>query len=110
MRDLGAGTKIEVGKHSEWHLFGLTFNADTIIATLIASAIVVGVGLYVRMRITSGVPSGVQLFFESVTSFLRAQVEAGIGVRIAPFLVPLSMALFFFILVCNWIVVLPLHH
>lgn len=105
-----AAETIEVGKHSEWHVFGLTLHADTILGTLLAAAIVLGLGLYVRAKITSGVPNGVQLFFESVTTFLRNQVETSIGVRVAPFLVPLSVVLFVFILICNLIVVLPLHH
>lgn len=107
---LAADQKIEVGKHSEWHVFGMTLHADTILGTLFAAAVVVGLGLYVRAKITPGKPNGVQLFFEGVTNFLRNQIETSIGVRTAPFLVPLSIALFVFILACNWIVALPLHH
>jgi F-type H+-transporting ATPase subunit a len=107
---LAAETTIEVGHHVEVHFLGLTLNIDTIIGTLFAAAIVVGLGFYVRAKVTSGVPNGPQLFFESVTNFLRAQVETSIGVRTAPFLLPLAIALFVFILAANWIVVLPLHH
>jgi F-type H+-transporting ATPase subunit a len=108
---LAAGdTKIEVGVHSEWNLFGLSVHADTILSTLVASALLLGLGFYVRAKITSGVPNGPQLFFESVTQFLRDQIETSIGVRTAPFLVPLSIGLFLFILFCNWMVILPLHH
>jgi len=110
MSILGAGATIEVGQHSTWRILGLTLHADTIIATLIAAAVVVGLGFFVRAKITSGTPNGVQLLFESVTGFLRNQIEAGIGVATAPFLLPLSITLFVFILACNWIVVLPLHH
>jgi F-type H+-transporting ATPase subunit a len=107
---LAAETTIEVGVHSEWHVFGLTLHADTILGTLVAAAIVVGLGLYVRSKITSGVPNGPQLFYEAVTKFLRDQVESSIGMRTAPFLLPLAITLFVFILACNWIVALPLHH
>ncbi len=105
-----AATDVEVAKHSEFQLFGMTMHLDTILGTLLAAAVVIGLGFFVRAKITSGVPNGVQLFFESVTSFLRNQIETGIGVRTAPFLVPLSVTLFMFILAANWIVVLPLHH
>ncbi|MGH3758167.1 F0F1 ATP synthase subunit A [Actinophytocola sp.] len=105
-----AAETIEVGVHSEWHVFGMTLHADTILGTLVAAAVVVALGFWVRARVTAGVPSGPQLFFEGVTKFLRDQIETSIGVRTAPFLVPLSIALFVFILVCNWLVVLPLHH
>lgn len=105
-----AATEVEVGKHSEWHVFGMTLHADTILGTLFAAAVVVGLGLYLRAKVTSGAPGGIQLFFEGITSYLRNQIETSIGVRTAPFLVPLSIGLFVFILACNWIVVLPLHH
>jgi F-type H+-transporting ATPase subunit a len=107
---LAAETKIEVGHHAKVTFLGMTLNIDTILATLLAAAIVVALGFYVRAKITSGSPNGAQLFFEGVTNFLRNQIETSIGVRTAPFLVPLSIALFVFILVCNWLVVLPLHH
>lgn len=105
-----AATNIQVGEHPEWHVFGLTLHADTIIGTLIAATIVVGLGLLVRAKITSGVPGGVQLFFESVTKFVRDQVESAIGLRTAPYLVPAGLVLFIFILTCNWMAVLPVHH
>ena len=109
-RVLAASTTIEVGKHTQVTFLGLTLNIDTILGTLFAAAIVVGLGFYVRAKITSGVPNGAQLFYEAVTNFLRTQVETSIGVRAAPFLLPLSVTLFVFILACNWIVLLPLHH
>jgi F-type H+-transporting ATPase subunit a len=107
---LAAETSIEVGHHTKVEFLGLTLHLDTILGTLFAAAVVVGLGFYVRAKITSGVPNGAQLFFESVTNFLRGQVETSIGVRTAPFLLPLAIALFVFILAANWIVALPLHH
>lgn len=104
-----AKATIEVGSHPHWEIFGLTLNADTIIGTLFAAAVVLVLGFFVRMKVTSGVPNGVQLFFESVTTFLRNQIESIVGVRTAPYLVPLNLALFVFILVCNWWAILPLH-
>lgn len=106
---LAAGVELHPGEHYEAHLFGLTLNIDTIIGTLVAAAIVVGLGLFVRYKITSGVPNGGQLFFESVTKMLRDQVESTIGVRTAPFLIPLAVTLFVFILACNWMTILPVH-
>lgn len=103
-----ASTNIQVGDHPEWHFLGLTFNSDTIIATLVASAILIIVGFVVRAKVTSGPPSGVQLFFEGVIGFLREQIEGLIGMRVAPFVLPLSVTLFFFILVSNWLSVFPL--
>jgi F-type H+-transporting ATPase subunit a len=103
-----ASTNIEVGVHPEWHVFGLTLNSDTIISTLIASAIVLLVGFLVRARVTSGPPGGPQLLFETVTNFLRNQIQETVGIRVAPYLIPLTVTLFFFLLICNWLSVLPL--
>jgi F-type H+-transporting ATPase subunit a len=101
---------VEVGHHTKWEIFGVSVHGDTILATLVAVSIVLALGFWVRAKVTAGVPNGGQLFFEGVTRFLRDQVETSIGVKTAPFLVPLSIGIFVFILACNWIVVLPLHH
>jgi F-type H+-transporting ATPase subunit a len=103
-----ASTNIEIGNHPEWHLFGLTLNADTIISTLVASAILLILGFIVRARVTSGPPGGIQLFFETITGMMRDQIETTIGLRVAPYLVPLSITMFLFLLFCNWLSVLPL--
>ncbi|MGH3777629.1 MAG: F0F1 ATP synthase subunit A [Pseudonocardiaceae bacterium] len=98
---------VQVGEHLEWHLFGLTINADTVISTVIAAVIVVAVGLYLAAKATSKVPSGLQLAFETVTTQVERQVESNVGIRTAPFVVPLAIALFFFILISNWMAILP---
>lgn len=105
---LASSSNIQVGEHSEWHLFGLSLHADTIISTLVASAILLILGFIVRAKVTSGPPNGLQLFFETVTNFLRNLIEGTIGLRVAPALVPLSITLFCFLLICNWLGALPL--
>lgn len=101
---------VRVGEHIEWHIFGLTVHGDTIIATLIAGAIIVGLGLLMRRKLNSRKPSGIQLFFETVTSQVETQVEETMGVRTAPFVVPLAITLFLFILIANWLSILPSFH
>jgi F-type H+-transporting ATPase subunit a len=101
---------IDVGKHTEAKIFGLTVNTDTILTTLIAGAIVVGLGLYMRVRAQSGVPSKLQLIFELVVDAVNKQVEESMGIAVAPFVVPLAVTLFFFILLCNWIGLIPSGH
>jgi F-type H+-transporting ATPase subunit a len=102
--------EIEIGNHINWNVFGVSLNGDTIMGTVLAGAIVVGLGLLVRRHATSGVPSGAQLFFETVTQAVRGQVESTMGVRTAPFVVPLAVTLFMFILVANWIAIIPTGH
>ncbi|HEX4727563.1 MAG TPA: F0F1 ATP synthase subunit A [Jatrophihabitans sp.] len=101
---------VEVGGHIEWHVFGLTWNVDTILGTLIAGAVIIGLGLYLRAHLSTTKPTGVQLFFETVTSQVEEQVESTMGVRTAPFVVPMAIALFLFILIANWLAIVPTGH
>jgi F-type H+-transporting ATPase subunit a len=104
---LAAESGIEVGVHHEWHILGMTFNADTIISTAVAAAIIIGCALYLAWKATSGVPSGLQLTFETITEQIEQQVEDQVGIKTAPFVVPLAMTLFVFILLANWISIFP---
>ncbi|MFI6365699.1 F0F1 ATP synthase subunit A [Nocardia sp. NPDC050630] len=88
----------------------MDFNVDTIISTAIAAAIVLGLAFYLRAKLTSGVPNGVQLFFETVTVQMRNQVESAIGMKVAPFALPLAVTLFIYILLSNWLSVLPVQY
>jgi F-type H+-transporting ATPase subunit a len=45
--------------------------------------------------------------FETVSDQIERQVERNIGIRTAPFVVPLAVSLFFFILISNWLAILP---
>jgi F-type H+-transporting ATPase subunit a len=106
-----AEAAIEVGHHTTATWLGMTVNTDTILATAISAAITLALAFFLRAKITStGVPSGVQLFWEAITTQMRSQIEAAIGMRIAPFVLPLSVALFVFILISNWIAVLPVQY
>jgi F-type H+-transporting ATPase subunit a len=106
-----AEAAIQVGHHTEAHWFGLTVNTDTVRATAVAGVIVLGLAFFLRAKVTStGVPGGVQLFWEAITVQLRNQVETAIGMKIAPFVLPLAVALFVFILVANWLSVLPVQY
>lgn len=108
MRDLVlASGDVKVGEHKEFDFLGMPFNTDTVISSLIAGALVVALAIYMMRKATSGVPSGLQLAFETVTDAIEKQVESSIGVRTAPFVVPLAVSLFTFILIANWLSVLP---
>jgi F-type H+-transporting ATPase subunit a len=96
---------ITVGQHVQRKVFGLTLNVDTLWATAAAMVVVIGVGLLLRARATSGVPGKLQLLWEMGVSAVKKQVEGSIGER-GMAIVPLAVALFVFILVCNWFEVL----
>ncbi|MFC9894170.1 F0F1 ATP synthase subunit A [Nocardia sp. NPDC127579] len=103
-------TTVKVGDHHTARWLGMEFNIDTIVSTTVAAAIVLALAFYLRATVTSGVPNGVQLFFETVTVQMRQQVESAIGMRIAPFVLPLAVTLFTFILLSNWLAVLPMRY
>ncbi len=102
--------KIEIGTHVERSIGGWTFNMDTIWTTLIAGAIVLGLGFWARAKLTrknpDHVPSKIQLLWETIVSQVNTQVEDSLG-RVNPFVVPLAVALFFFILIANWMELVP---
>ncbi|GAA2431754.1 F0F1 ATP synthase subunit A [Mycolicibacterium llatzerense] len=103
-----AEAAIEVGHHEQHELWGYTFNVDTIIATSVAAVIVIALAFFVKAKVTStGVPGGVQLFFEAITIQMRQQIETAIGMKVAPFVLPLAVTIFTFILISNWLSVLP---
>jgi F-type H+-transporting ATPase subunit a len=102
-----ASGSISPSEHvGQFELFGMTFNGDTMWTSTIAALLVLGLGFYVRSRVTSGVPNKVQLAYEALTNYMVEQVQGRMGRRPAEFLMPLTIALFAFILVCNWFVLL----
>src|SRR5690348_7041829 len=101
---------IKPGEHIEWHVAGLTLNGDTITATLIAGAIVLILGLLVARRSSTGKPTKLQIVWETIVQQVERQVDDAMGIRTAPFVVPLALTLFVFILVANWLAVVPTGH
>ncbi|MGN6783041.1 MAG: F0F1 ATP synthase subunit A [Marmoricola sp.] len=105
-------TDIEIhpGEHPTRHFLGMTFNIDTIWVTIVAGAIVVALGFWARAALTKNeddhVPSKIQLVWELIVGEVTTQVEDNLG-KVNPFVVPLAVALFFFILIANWIEVIP---
>jgi len=105
---------VQVGEHIEWHVFGISLHGDTIIGTVVAGLIIVALGLALRRSVMSsaktGVPGRVQLIWESIVGEVEAQVEGTMGIKTAPFVVPLAITLFTFILIANWIGIIPTGH
>jgi F-type H+-transporting ATPase subunit a len=97
---------IPVGDHVVVHVFGVAFDADTIWTTLIAAAVVMGLGFYLRAKVTAGVPSKVQVFWEVLVGWVSDQVESGLGPRYRH-VVPLAVTIFVLVLVANWVEVFP---
>jgi F-type H+-transporting ATPase subunit a len=93
---------IEVGQHYTTKVGGLTLDLDTLWATGVAMLVVIALGVAVRRRATSRVPGKLQLLWEMAVEAVSNQVEGSIGPR-GRAIVPLAIALFFFILAANWL-------
>jgi F-type H+-transporting ATPase subunit a len=105
------GSSISPSEHvGQFELFGMTFNGDTMWTSTLAALIVLGLGFFVRSRVTSEVPNKVQLAYEALTGYMVEQVQGRMGRRPAEFLIPLVVMLFAFILICNWLGVIPSGH
>ena len=101
---------IEIGHHVEYTWNGMTFHLDTIWATLIAGSIVVVLGFIARWQLTKDtedhVPTKLQLVWETLVNWVTGQVEDNLG-RVNRTVVAMAVALFFFILICNWFELIP---
>jgi F-type H+-transporting ATPase subunit a len=104
------GGTITPGEHWTGEFLGLTFNLDTIIGTLIAGAIVCGLGYYMASRATKGRPSGLQVAFEALAGWVQGQLKEGMGVRTPRGVLGFCITVFAFILTCNWLAALPSEH
>ncbi len=106
---LATATEIEAGHHTTFTWLGMTFNSDTMLSTVVAGVIVVIFGLMLRRKVTDGVPSKVQLLWEMLVEWVQGLTLGSIG-RLNPFIVPLAIALFLFILIGNWFEAIPTGH
>jgi F-type H+-transporting ATPase subunit a len=106
----GGDSEITIGEHVTRTWNGLTFNLDTIWTTLLAAGIVLLLGFLARRALTretaDHVPTKIQLLWESVVKEVNTQVEDNLG-KVHPYVTPLAISLFFFILFANWLELLP---
>ncbi|MGA9775175.1 MAG: F0F1 ATP synthase subunit A [Candidatus Dormiibacterota bacterium] len=98
--------QIQVGQHWVGSLFGEQIYLDTLISSAVAFCIVLGMGMYLRSRITSGVPGRFQTMIEMVWTTVDDYVNRMVG-PFARWVVPLVVVLFFYILVSNWLELIP---
>ena len=106
-----ADGEIEVGGHaSTVTVLGLTINLDIVWATLFAAAIVLLLGYAVRARATDGVPGKLQLVWEVLVEQVQDLTDSALGVAKGRRFVPLAVTIFVFLLVCNWMEIIPSGH
>ncbi len=102
---------IEVGGHAATvTVFGLTIDLDIVWATLFAAGIVLLLGFAIRARATDGVPGKLQLFWEVLVEQVQDLTDSALGVAKGRRFVPLAVTIFIFLLVCNWMEIIPSGH
>ncbi|MBP2645422.1 MAG: atpB [Firmicutes bacterium] len=95
----------EIGVHKAAEYFGLTFNIETLYMTWISMAIVI-VFAFVATRRLKMVPGGWQNFLELIVTALLDQIESAMGPK-GKKMAPLLITLFLFLLVSNWLGLVP---
>lgn len=92
--------------HRTIALGGLEFNVDTLVNTALVCAVLVGLALLLRTQLHPGEPSLLQNAAEGLVEFVGGLAEstmAGRGIDLAP----LAITLFIFLLIANWIGLIP---
>lgn len=97
---------IPVGDHVKVTAGGITFNLDTIWGTLLACAVILALGFYVRRKVTSSAPNRMQLLWEVLVGWVSEQVLGGIGPKYRH-VVPLAVTIFVLVLAANWVELFP---
>lgn len=96
----------DVGAHKVAQLFGLTFNMDTLMMTWLTMAIVLLIAFLATRRLSMNRPSRWQSMLELIIESLLAQIDANMG-KNGLKLAPLIITLFMFLLVANWLGLIP---
>ena len=104
LRDTGFGTHptVDLGCGTL-----CTLNYDSVISSLVAIVVTLGVGFWIRSKLKSGEPGRVQAVFEWGYDQLRSLIRTNVSDD-ALFIIPLALTLFMYILIANWIEILPL--
>jgi len=105
MEDLGKIYQLIIAI-GDWQL---VFNLDTILMTWIAIGVLLSFGaLAARKR--SAVPGRLQVLGELVIDAFYGLTEDALGKKLAPRYAPLICALFMFVVVSNWLGIIPHLH
>jgi F-type H+-transporting ATPase subunit a len=83
------------------------FNYDSVISSILAVVVTIAIAFWIRSKLRSGEPGKVQAVFEWGYDQLRSLIKTNVSDD-ALFVIPLALTLFLYILVANWIELLPL--
>jgi F-type H+-transporting ATPase subunit a len=100
---------LKIGENITRRVFGLTVDVDIVWSTLVAALIVVGLGLYARATFRPESPSR----FQVIVEWLLSMVSKELGDRNRPgakWMYAIAVTCFSFILVSNWLELIPSGH
>ena len=95
----------EIGVRETVQFAGLTFNWETLVMTWISMGIVLLIAILATRNLKM-VPTGTQNIVEALIVWLREQVATNLGPK-GEFLCPLIVTLFLFLIVANWLGLVP---
>ena len=84
-----------------------TFNYDSLISSALAVLVTLVVAFWIRSQLRPGEPGTVQAVYEWGYDLLRGLIKDNVS-EDAVFIIPIAMTLFLYILVGNWLEILPL--
>ena len=95
----------EIGVRETVKFLGFTFNLETLLMTWLAMAIIIVIACLATRQLQV-IPRGWQNVVEMIIEWLHGQIDAMMGKR-GRFLAPFIVALFMFILISNWLGLVP---
>jgi F-type H+-transporting ATPase subunit a len=84
-------------------------NYDSLIASGISIVLTIAFSFWVVSRLDSRRPGKFQMVFEFIINYARDLIKDTVGLE-AMWILPLALTIFFYILIANWIELLPLPH
>lgn len=100
------GGGLHAGQHTPWHIGQWVVHGDTIMMTWVVMAILLVVGFLAARTVSQRVPGGMQNVLEMIVEGLEKQMESSLGTKAKKF-TPLIITLFLFILISNWLGLVP---
>ena len=97
----------EIGVREAVQFAGFTFNSQTLVMTWISMVVVLFIGWLATRNLRVVPTSNWQVMMETVIEALHDQVEENMGPRGRGFLSTFIVSLFLFLLVSNWIGLIP---
>ncbi|MDB5057119.1 MAG: synthase subcomplex subunit [Chloroflexi bacterium] len=102
------GSHVSIGPNpAPGALIGNVLHIDTVVSTLFVSLVLIALALYVRSRLTQGVPGTAQNIVEMILEFIVDTAKGQIGEERATIIAPMAFTLALFIFLSNMVGLIP---